>query len=318
MDRNNSLLLLILFSLLPLFSYVAGLNLLYPTPDSIEYRGFYDFLDEDKIFDFEIGFYLISYFFKFILRFSYYQFIVSFLFIGLVSKFLVFIKFRNYILVYLSYFICNYYFSEAIVVRASVAQGIAMLGYLYFAKSRFKSYALVFFASSIHYSTGLFILSMYLFNFFEKYLSVKTLIIFVVLLSLLASVIIEILLFIPRFGPYYYSNPDYFNIWGIPLISISLISIIHLLGKVKKFNLVSKLFLYQSMILSLLSLVFYRFSLFSIRLLDLAHIMLIILLFQLINRNVSIRTILILLFYLSYLFFTRVFDGSQYILGILK
>lgn len=308
----------IFITILPIFSLIAGLNILYPTPDSLEYKEFYNTLSDINTSDFEYGFYFSAQIAKKCFYLDYYQFIVIYIFIGLYIKFNSLLKFNNFIFIFLAYFLFIFYFHEAIVVRASFAQGIALFALTSFVQSRVKAFFFTFLAGLFHSSMFIFFIPILLFSIFDKYFSIRKAIFFLIFVSIFSYYLIDVLLLIPRFGPYFYSNPDYFNIWGLPLIGLSFLCLAYLFKIRDQLDLTSRLFLYSSTVLVSFSIIFFKLSLFSIRLMDLSYLLFLTLLISIINKKRRTIPLMLLFFFCSYLFFSKVIDGPTYVLRYLK
>jgi hypothetical protein len=306
--------------MLPFYSYVAGRNLLFSTTDSEQYFEFYKNLDFESIFDFqfEIGFSYISYLFKNVFSFSYYNFVTFFIFFGLALKMHVFSKYRNFVLYFLLYTLCLFVFFEALIVRASVAIAIVIYAYSIIEKKFLRSLLCLLISILFHSSMAVFILPFLILKTIKKGINIKYVIVLLLFTFIISFKLFDFLFFIPRFGVYFILNPEYFNIWGLPLVLISIISIYFISNNYKNLDLFRKCLVYESIFLTFLTILFYKISMVSIRFHDLAHVIILFLLCSNMTKYNFKISFCLLFVYSFLLLFLKVFDGPAFILEIIK
>jgi hypothetical protein len=302
-----------------LLSILAGYNILFETTDSLAYKEFYDSIDAENplgLSTFEFGFQILAYCGKMVFHLSYYHWITCLIFISLSLKFFVFSKFKNSILILIIYTFILFPYYECLVVRASLAQAIVFFALVFFHKSTLKYVILICFASLFHISMILFILPIILKRITSKNLSLKQAGAIFFLFLIGKSLIVLILLNLEKFAPYYYENPSYFNIWGLPRVAIILSCWYYILRKSEN---KTNIFLSNLLILfTLFSFSIFEFSMMSIRVLDLVLPLYFILLFDKFKKR-NINLVFVYIFLLGFeLFFTRIIDGPQFVLKLIK
>ena len=323
---EKKLLKIFFLVLLPVLAVIAGMNILFPTPDSEQYEGFFNLITSEHPLGggpseshFELGFSLTAAFFNLVLNTNYYTWITFIVGISLLIKFHVFQQFRNGYLVVILYLVSLYTSNECIVVRASIAQSLCMFAFLYIDKSKLKAFLIIVLAILFHNSTSIFLLAIFIpQRIFIKKINIIWFLIALLLLIFLKEAIINIALGIPRFGPYFYDNPKYFNIWGMPRIITAIMSVLILANFLKPEKITQKYFLNISSLLVLFAAVTFDFSLLSIRLLDLALPIILILLLDSLNQKNKFIVLSLLFLMVSELVFTRIIGGPELVLTFLK
>ena len=310
----------LIFLLFPILSYIAGRNLLFPTTDSEQYKDFYNNLDYEKIldFDFEIGFSYLAYIFKSAFSFSYYNFVTFFIFFGLALKMYVFSKYRNFVLYFILYTICLFVFFEALIVRASVAIAIVIYSYSIIENKYLRSLLCFLISILFHSSMAVFILPYLILKTIKKGINTKYVLILFLFTFVISFKLFDLLFLIPRFGVYFILNPEYFNIWGLPLVLISIVSIYFIIKNYNNLDLFRRCLVYESIFLMFLTILFYKISMVSIRFHDLAHVIILFLLCSIITKNNFKISFCLLFVYSFLLLFLKVFDGPAFILEIIK
>lgn len=319
---------LFFYVILPVLAVIAGMNLLFPTPDSEQYKGFYDLITlENPLGEgpadshFEIGFSLTGTLFKLVLQTDYYIWIIFIVGLSLLIKFYVFQKFNNGYLVIILYLLTLYTSNECIVVRASIASSICMLGCLYLDKSKIKAFILFMLAISFHNSTCIFLLAVFIpQRFFLRTVSPSWFVFICITLIIVKEIIVQAVLAlnIPRVAPYIFENPAYFNIWGLPRNIIAISSVYSLSRYIEPKELVHRYFLNLSLLFILISTIAFDFSLLSIRFLDLALPIILLLLLDKFNKRTKYTIGLMIILTVFELIFTRILGGPELILKFLK
>jgi hypothetical protein len=299
-------------------AYLSGYNILFDTTDSVVYKEFYESLDVNDPFVqplFEYGFVFLAYIGKSVLKLGYYHWVTIINLCSLSIKFWIFSRHRNYLLIAAVYIFILFPFYECLVVRAALGYAIALFGLEYFYSKKIKFLIFVLLASLVHISMILFLLPLLFFKF-EK-TGIKPFWVFFGLISLivLKQFLIFLLEFYPRISPYYYENPKYFNIWGIPRVIVLLLGWFYLFRKLKsKYEIILSNII---ILLTVFAVVSFEFSLFSIRIIDL----ILPLFFILIIQNIKAFRLFgyyLLLFSIFELFFVRIIDGAVHTTNLLK
>jgi ABC-type oligopeptide transport system ATPase subunit len=84
---------------------------------------------------------------------------------------------------------------------------------------------------------AVFILPFLILKTIKKGINTKYVLVLFLFTFIISFKLFDLLFFIPRFGVYFILNPEYFNIWGLPLVLISIISIYFISNNYKNLDL---------------------------------------------------------------------------------
>lgn len=303
---------------LPFMAYLSGYNILFSTTDSIAYKEFYEILDVDQSFllsNFEYGFTILAFIGKKIFHLGYYNWITGVNLLSLSIKFWVFSRHKNYLFISFVYIFFLFPFYECLVVRAAFGHSIVLYALHYFFDRKLMYTFTVLLAFSIHSSMILFLPLILIPTFGKTSVTPFWVIVGIFSLIILKQFIIYFLEFYPRIAPYYYENPKYFNIWGIPRVALLFIGWFCLFKK-----LASKRDIFwsnQIIVFMIIAIITFEFSLFSIRIIDLILPLFFILLVE--NLKLfKLKGYYLFIMLIAELFYIRTVDGPGVTLLILK